>query len=262
MVANIKAAYAESMEQKVDALVLRTADYGENDKIVTLFSLQKGKISASLKGVKKAGAKLKFAAQPFCFAEYVLTGKGERNTVISAALTDGFYPLREDIGKFYAAACVLGVCDTLLFDGIVNEELFLRTVNTLKEMCVSDEADALVSFMISALGLSGYGLALEHCGGCGKELSGRMFFDLRDGCFYCSDCAKGSGASESTLHELRKGAGMSYDESLAKSGKMRAIRLLSAYFTEKTETRVKAFDEYIPLLSQETRSDENSKDTV
>ena len=60
------------MEYKVDALVLRTADYGESDKMLTLFSLQQGKISAAAKGVRKAGAKLRFAAQPFCFAEYVL----------------------------------------------------------------------------------------------------------------------------------------------------------------------------------------------
>ena len=64
------------MEIKVDALVLRTADFGENDKMLTLFSLQRGKLSAAAKGVRKAGAKLRFAAQPFCFAEYVLAEKG------------------------------------------------------------------------------------------------------------------------------------------------------------------------------------------
>ena len=53
------------MESKVDALVLRTANYGESDKMITLFSLQKGKISAAAKGVRKAKAKLAFAASPF-----------------------------------------------------------------------------------------------------------------------------------------------------------------------------------------------------
>ena len=44
------------MEIKADALVLRTADYGESDKMLTLFTLQYGKISAAAKGVRKAGA--------------------------------------------------------------------------------------------------------------------------------------------------------------------------------------------------------------
>ena len=64
------------MEEKVDALVLRSANYRDDDKILTLFTLQQGKVTAAAKGVKKAGAKLKFAAQPFCFAEYVLAKKG------------------------------------------------------------------------------------------------------------------------------------------------------------------------------------------
>ena len=126
------------MEIKVDALVLRTADFGENDKMLTLFSLQYGKISAAIRGVRKAGAKLRFAAQPFCFAEYVLAKRGERNTVVSASLTDGFYALREDIGKFYAAACVTGVADAVLYGGIVNEELFLRAVaarSNFRDIC-------------------------------------------------------------------------------------------------------------------------------
>ena len=49
--------------------MLRAVDYGENDKILTLLSAEEGRITAGIKGVKKAGAKLKFAAQPFCFAE-------------------------------------------------------------------------------------------------------------------------------------------------------------------------------------------------
>ena len=138
------------MEEKVDALVLRSIDYKDNDKILTLFTLQNGKVTAAAKGVKKAGARLKFAAQPFCFAEYVLAKKGERRTVISAANTDGFYALREDIEKFYAACAVCEVCDALLFEGIVNEELFLYAVNALKNMCEGNAAEELVRFRRSA----------------------------------------------------------------------------------------------------------------
>ena len=128
------------MEIKVDALVLRTADYGESDRMLTLFTLQRGKLSAACKGVRKAGAKLRFAAQPFCFAEYVLAVRGERATVISAANTDGFYGLRSSVEKLYAAASLAAVCDALLFDGIVNEALFLYAVDALRSMCEGNEA--------------------------------------------------------------------------------------------------------------------------
>ena len=240
------------MERKVDALVLRTADFGENDKMLTLFTLQSGKLSAAAKGVRKAGAKLRFAAQPFCFAEYVLAQKGERFTVISAAQTDGFYPLREDIGKFYAAACVVGLCDALLYENIVNEELFLRAVEALRAMCEEEALPVLLSFFMKALELSGYMLDLSACAGCGAVLRGTTFFDVNDGCFYCADCGRGAGVRAGTLAALRRCAGEpAAEESAAQeerqAGERRALKLLYAYFCAKTESRVRAVEEFLRL---------------
>ncbi len=237
------------MEVKVDALVLRTADYGESDKMLTLFSLQQGKISAAIKGVRKASAKLRFAAQPFCFAEYVLARRGDRYTVIGATMTDGFYALHENIDKFYAAATLTGVCDALLYGGIVNEELFLRAVNALREMCEGDEAEALIGFLLHALALSGYALDLSACAVCGAPLSGRTYFDLARGSFTCGECAVGSGVSASTLEILKKCTGTPCDDSLiCADGKKRTLKLLYAYFRSKTDEKVKAFADYIAML--------------
>jgi DNA repair protein RecO (recombination protein O) len=64
------------MEIKTEAIVLQSIDYKDNDKLLTLFSPSLGKLTAGIRGVKKPTAKLSFAAQPFCFAEYVLAEKG------------------------------------------------------------------------------------------------------------------------------------------------------------------------------------------
>lgn len=240
------------MEEKVDSLVLKSIDYKDNDKILTLFTLQNGKVTAAARGVKKAGAKLKFCAQPFCFAEYVLAKKGERRTVISATNTDGFYALREDIEKFYAACAVCEVCDILLFEGIINEELFLYAVTALKSMCEGDGVEELIRFMIKALSLSGYMLSLEACAECGSLLKGRVYFDISGGCFYCGECAKGAGTGENTYNLLRKCSDISFDndkiDNLAKS---RALKLLKVYFKEKTDSDLKSVTELIRLLSVE-----------
>lgn len=240
------------MEEKVDAIMIRSCDYKDNDKILTLFSLQEGKITASVKGVKKAGAKLKFCAQPFCFAEYVLTKKGDRRTVISATNTDGFYVLREDIEKFYAGSALCEICDRLLFEGIVNEELFLYAVTALKNSCQGDGVEELIRFTIKALSLSGYMLSLEACAECGSTLSGRVYFDISGGSFFCGDCAKGAGTGENTFNLLRKCADLPYDESKIDAlAKIRALKLLRVYFKEKTDFELKTLSELIKLLSVE-----------
>jgi len=78
-------------EKIVDAIVLKSQDYKENDKIVYLFSPAEGKFSAVLKGVKKASAKLKFAGEPFCFAEYTCVRRGDMATVINAMEKESFF---------------------------------------------------------------------------------------------------------------------------------------------------------------------------
>ena len=101
------------MEIKTEAIVLRSIDYKDNDKLLTLFSPELGKITAGIKGVKKPKAKLAFSAQPFCFAEYVLAEKNGRYTVTAAYLHESFFELRSDVDAFYAACAAAEICRTL-----------------------------------------------------------------------------------------------------------------------------------------------------
>ncbi len=237
------------MEVKCNALMLRAADYKENDKILTLFAVGKGKITATCRGVKKAAAKLKFAAQPFCFAEYVLAERAGRYTVTSAFLHDGFYALREDIKKFYAASVVLEICNLLLPEGMESDVLFFFAVQTLGKMCEEDEGLPLVSFLLNALYSAGYTLRLDGCLHCGKHLSGRGYFNFESGGFYCGECVQENCApvSEITYQTLRAASG---EEGLTitQDGVKRALRLLKEYFLQKIECKIDALSEYIRLI--------------
>ncbi|MDE7296358.1 MAG: DNA repair protein RecO [Clostridia bacterium] len=233
------------MEFKTDALVLRAVDYGENDKVVTLLTADRGKIAAGMKGVKKAGAKLKFAAQPFCFAEYVLTARGERNTVISAALHDGFYPLRERLDAYYAAVCVLEACDRLMLGEAEEAEskgLLLAAVRALSEIAEGDAAFSLVRFLTEALALAGFPLRADTCAVCGKPLGAKLNFDFSDGAFCCPDCG-GAAASRSTYLTLRAALGLSGERSA--DGERRALRLLRAYFNAQTDSDIPSLGEFV-----------------
>mgnify|MGYP001028634212 CR=1 FL=1 len=232
------------MEFKTDALVLRTVDYGENDKMVTLFAADRGKIGVCMKGVKKANAKLKFAAQPFAFSEYVIAERAGRYTVTAAALHDGFYGLREDVTAYYAAACVCETCDKLLLEGMVNGALLVEAVSALGTFD-GQPSRALIRFLLNALALAGYPVEAGNCPVCGRALSGRMAFDMRSGSFLCTDCGEGAPASESTYLALRAARGTG--EGTA-DGEKRALRLLSAYFTYQTEEELSSLGQYISLI--------------
>ena len=65
------------MDISFDALCLKSIDYKDNDKIVTLYAVNKGKISIVAKGVKKQKAKLKYAVAPLCFGNYYVNTKSK-----------------------------------------------------------------------------------------------------------------------------------------------------------------------------------------
>lgn len=235
------------MEFKTDALVLRVADYGENDRIATLLTADRGKLSACLKGVRKAGAKLKFASQPFCFAEFVLAERGGRHTVTGASLHDGFYALREDVTAFYAAACVAEACDVLVYEGMRGGTL-VEAVRALGALSDGAGPSALLSFLRAALSLAGYPVRAGACPVCGKIPSGRLAFDMDAGTFACAGCFGGVPASQSAYEALRRSAA---GEEGSLDGTVRALRLLGAYFCNKTDAEISSLGEYLRLVRQD-----------
>ncbi len=239
------------MEIKVNALMIRAIDYKDNDKILTLFTADKGLITAGIKGVKRAGAKLKFAAQPFCFAEYILTQKGGRYTVINATEEENFYDLRTDINKFYAASSVIDSIPSLVVEGENAYDMFYIAVRALMDMCTGDEIVVLISYLLSALSYSGYSISLSDCAVCGSSLLDceRMRFDMHTGTFSCYDCGDGVGASGVTYNVLRYALGKSYQKNaITDEGKKRALRLLKEYLIFKTESKCAPLSELIRLL--------------
>lgn len=239
------------MEIKVNALVLRATDYGENDKILTLLTAEHGKISAGIKGVRKAGAKLRFAAQPFCFAEFILNARGDRYTVINASENESFYDLRTDIMKFYAASSVTEAAQGLTYEDDDCTDIFAESVKTLSAMCTGDECEPLIKYLLFALKASGYGIALDNCTECGAPLTDceKLRFDPAMGAFTCYDCGSGAGASRVTYNVLRKVEGKSYEnEYITPDGKKRALRLIREYFSYKLSASFNSLSEYIRLL--------------
>ncbi len=241
------------MEIKTEGIVLQSVDYKDNDKILTIFSPTHGKITVGAKGVKKPKAKLNFAAQPFCFAEYILAEKGGRYTLTGAYLHESFFPLRYDIVRFYAACALAEICLSILYENERYEGLFIGLIESLKGLALADEdaAEAVAAFGLIALRESGYPIDLSYLEECGGDIGDKLWFDFADGKFTSFErCAQGERASLSTYHVLRKCAGLTYSEELLSGGRKRALRLIKAYLSEKTEARFENLGELIRLLEE------------
>ena len=238
------------MEEKLNGIVISSINYGENDKILNVFTLEEGVVCARIKGVKKAGAKLKFASEPFCFAEFMFSTSLNKRVVIGASLIDSFYQIREDIVKFYAGTTVLEFIKKFSKENIVSPELFLLAIESLKEITYKDGNETvyhLIRFLLEGLRLVGYGLNLNVCLGCEKPLNGRIFFDSFSGGFFCEKC-KVQDAREikfSTFEALKEAqnAQMVYKEE-----GVFALKLLEFYIDNKTEEKINSLTEIIGII--------------
>ncbi len=237
------------MEEKLNGIVVSSVNFGENDKILNIFTLEKGMISARIKGVKKAGAKLKFASEPFCFAEFLFANTLDKRTVTGASLIESFYPLRENLIKLYSASAVLEFIKHFEVENIVSPQMFVLVIDTLKSFAFkSDNVEGvLCQFFIKALSLVGYGLKLDGCFECGARLSQRIYFDFVCGGFFCGECVK------ENMREINFSSYLALK--MANDGDVKGeysyrggLRLINYYLINKTEEKLNSLGELIKML--------------
>ena len=226
------------MEEKARGIVLGGVNLSENDKILSIFTVEQGTVSAKIKGVKKAGAKLKFAAEPVCFAEFILLDKNGFKTVINASLIDSFYPLREDIKKYYAGAVVLEFIKKFAKENIVSHELFFHAVSALKEIAYGDKiVKPVAEFLTTGLSLAGYALDFS------SKISEKVYFDYRTGGFYGEPQGKAKEIKKETYNALYSVAtGCDFGGNFSDG-----LKLLDYYIEKKTEEKLVALKELIKL---------------
>ena len=239
------------MEVKVNAIVIKTVDYKDNDKILTLYSLEYGKITATIKGVKKSGAKLKFASEPFCFCEYILAVKGDRYTVINASHIDTFYNLRLNLKKYYTVALVGEFAFKLIEDGNQDEFFFDLIINTVKNICYNDnELFYLCNFLIESTKILGYGITDYNCYKCTEEITDRVFFSFKNAEFSCANCFE-DGFREIMISTYNAFKLIENGEVPSDSGMQKLVKFLIYYINYKTETTLKSAESLYQLFIEE-----------
>ncbi|HQC54365.1 MAG TPA: DNA repair protein RecO [Clostridia bacterium] len=117
------------MNDSVKALCVRTVDYGENDKILTLIALNKGLITVRAKGVREMKSKLKLAATPLSYGEYAYVERKQRKTLIGFSLIDNFMNCWRDLDKYASSQIVLEALDKTSKEEMeVDKELYIALI--------------------------------------------------------------------------------------------------------------------------------------
>lgn len=178
------------MDLKVKAIVLSSKDSGDKDKIVTLFCLDKGILQAKLKSVKSANAKLKFAKEQFCFADFTIASKNDFLTITSSECIDSFYSITQNYDLFLEGSEILKIVKKVAQESQENNLLFINTLKSLSALAYDGVKKdiVLIKFLLGLFYSEGYNFSHDKCTSCQTKLGESRFIDLDTGEVLCAGC--------------------------------------------------------------------------
>jgi len=180
------------MLNRVEAVVIRTLDYGESHKIVVLLSREAGKISVMARGARKTRSRLAAVTQLFTYGEfsYYQSAHGQMGTLSDGDILASRHLLRSDLHKSAYAAYCAELVDRLVGDREGSAFLFAQFLAALEALEQGkDEQIVARLFELRMLDEAGYALSLERCASCGGEADQPVLHPASGGSL-CSACSR------------------------------------------------------------------------
>jgi len=176
----------------VQAIVLRRRPLGEADKLLTLFTVQMGKLSAVARGARKPTSKLAGATETCVQARFHLAPGRTFWIVTQASVERARARLHRLLVNSTAAIYACELIDRLLEDGVPEEELFHLLAGALDELETSEHPTwTLCRFENAIMLQQGYSPTMDSCAHCGKPVDAeQVAFLPQMGGTLCPSCAR------------------------------------------------------------------------
>ena len=184
---------------RTEAVVLRSFRLGEADRVLHLYTLDRGRVGAVAKGIRKTKSRFGARLEPLSHVDVLLhQGSGELQTVTGVELLHSHRAVREQ--QYRLGVGLVGAESMLrLFTeqegnarAFAALTRFLDLVDKLDVRATRPALDPLaLSFQLKLLWLSGYLPHLTSCADCGAENEPLVGYSPRAGGAVCRNCAQG-----------------------------------------------------------------------
>src|SRR5437016_5623174 len=182
---------------KTEAVVLRSFRLGEADRVLHLYTLDRGRVGAVAKGIRKTSSRFGARLEPLSHVDLMLhQGSGELLTVTGVELTHSHHLVREDGYRLNVGLIGAEAMLRLFSEQEANPRAFealTKFLDLLDDVAPGRAGrpalDPLVlAFQLKLLWLAGY---LPHLGSCAECGAPPPFagYSARAGGVVCSGCA-------------------------------------------------------------------------
>lgn len=173
-----------------EAIVIRHFDYGEADRILTLYSPDYGKIHAIAKGIRRGRSRMAGHLDLFTRASVFVSQGRNLDIVSQAQAIEHFSGLRTNLQAANYAHYTAELLDSFVPDRLPNPQIYELQIQTLRTLNQNPLALHVRWFELVLLDHSGYRLELRLCLGCSNPvLPEANWFSSGLGGILCPKCA-------------------------------------------------------------------------
>lgn len=176
------------MYLKVQALVLRVTDYDDTDALLSLLTVQQGKLTAKVRGLRRKNSPMIAPCQLLAYSEFVLFEHKGLYTVNEARTIELFQPLRKDLVKLSLGTYFAQAAEVVSQVDFPDASLLSLTLNSMYALAnLNHSANKIKAvFELRCACIAGYSPDLYGCSACGAPYADR--FDIAEGRLECHGC--------------------------------------------------------------------------
>lgn len=240
-------------------LVLRETDTRDADKILTVLTADRGKLSVIARSARRKGSRVAAACQLLAYSELTLYEKGQWMMLDEANTLELFGGLRQDLEALSLAAYFAELTEAVS-EGCGGEALSLL-LNALYALSQLHKPTRLVkpAFQLRLMALAGYEPLADGCARCGAPEPEKPMLDVLHGVVHCAACRERGGLSlpldAASLAALRYAlyapAKRLYSFTLPPASLAALDHATDAFVTAQLERSFRTLDYYKSILPQE-----------
>ncbi len=175
------------------AVVLDSRDYGESDKIITLFCKDIGKLTAIAKGAHRSKKRFVNKLELFSFLSISCSKSAQAGLglITDGELLNSFMTLRSSVSHYQAASVVREFTLLATNEQLPENDLFALLLWTLHSLDSGESCSSTIAiFLIKFFDSIGYRPDFSCCQSCGLRYQDRnpAVFSNQAGGLICSRC--------------------------------------------------------------------------
>ncbi|MCL5407732.1 MAG: DNA repair protein RecO [Patescibacteria group bacterium] len=177
---------------KTQGIILKRTNLGEADRILTIYTKNKGKIKVVAKGVRKTLSKLAGHLELFCLTKLEIAEGRNLDIITGADTLKCFIKIRSNLEATNTAYYLAEIVQNLMAENQSHPEIFKLLDEVLEHLDNGQSKLLLAYFEINFLSYAGFRPELYHCLSCDKDaISKENYFSFHEGGLVCGECHKG-----------------------------------------------------------------------